>query len=257
MSTVLFDIGNTRLKWGVLTPSGAVAGAGYRTHKECESDNYAAVLETLPADVDRAMAANVAGRRVAADLARAIDDKAGIDIDFVASTAGVCGLSNGYEEPARLGVDRWMACVGAWSRYPHEALLVVDAGTATTLDAVDSSGRHLGGLILPGLTLMGRVLDTSTSGIGTDGAGADDPEPENLFGRSTDQAVRSGALAAICGAMERACRVLQGMDQLPRILLTGGDARRIQRQWHYTVENRPDLVLEGLAALATDGAGAE
>jgi type III pantothenate kinase len=250
MSTVLFDIGNTRLKWGVLTASGEVAGAGYRTHKECESDNYAAVLDTLPGDIDRVVAANVAGRRVAADLSRAIDEKAGIDIDFATSRAEACGLTNGYDEPARLGVDRWAACVGAWTRYPDEALLVVDAGTATTLDAIDSSGQHLGGLILPGLTLMGRVLDTATSGIGTDGAGADDPEPENLFGRTTDQAVRSGALAAICGAMERACRVLEGIDQVPRILLTGGDARRIQRQWHYTVENRPDLVLEGLAALA-------
>lgn len=256
MSTVLFDIGNTRLKWGVLTASGEVAGAGYRTHKECESDNYAAVLDTLPPDIDRAIAANVAGRRVAADLSRAIDEKAGLDIEFMSSGAEARGLTNGYDEPARLGVDRWMACVGAWTRYPDEALLVVDAGTATTLDAIDSSGRHLGGLILPGLTLMGRVLDASTSGIGTDGAGADDPEPENLFGRNTDQAVRSGALAAICGAMERACRVLEGIDQVPRILLTGGDARRIQRQWHYTVENRPDLVLEGLAALAT-GAGGE
>jgi type III pantothenate kinase len=250
MSTVLFDIGNTRLKWGMLTASGEVAAGGYRSHKECESDNYAAVLDTLPADIDRAVAANVAGRRVAADISRVIDEKAGIDIDFVTSGAEACGLSNGYDEPARLGVDRWVACVGAWTRYSGEALLVVDAGTATTLDAIDSSGRHLGGLILPGLTLMGRVLDAATSGIGTDGAGAEDPEPENLFGRNTDQAVRSGALAAICGAMERACRVLEGIDQLPRILLTGGDARRIQRQWHYTVENRPDLVLEGLAALA-------
>ncbi len=250
MTTILFDIGNSRIKWGVLTESGEVAGAGYRSHQECDADNYSALLDTLPPKLERALASNVAGRRVAADLARAIDERAGIDVEFVRSTAAAGGLTNGYDEPARLGVDRWVACVGAWSRYPQEALLVVDTGTATTLDAIDSSGRHLGGLILPGLTLMGRALDQNTSGIGTDGGGADDPEPGNLFGRSTDQAVRNGALAAVCGAMERACRVLEGIDQTPRILLTGGDARRIQRQWHYTVENRPDLVLEGLAALA-------
>lgn len=250
MTTVLFDIGNSRIKWGVLTDSGEVAGAGFRTHTECEADNYHALFETLPNEVDRAIAANVAGRRVAADLARAIDERAGIDVEYAESTAEACGVSNGYDEPGRLGVDRWMACIGAWTRYPGEALLIVDAGTATTLDAVDSSGRHLGGLILPGLTLMGRVLDQRTSGIGTDGAGAEDPEPQNLFGANTEQAVRNGALAAVCGAMERACRVLEGINETPRILLTGGDARRIQRQWHYTVENRPDLVLEGLAALA-------
>jgi type III pantothenate kinase len=251
MTTILFDIGNSRIKWGVLTESGEVAGAGYRSHQECEADDYSALLDTLPSNPERAVASNVAGRRIAADLARAIDERVGIDVEFVASTAAACGLTNGYDEPASLGVDRWVACVGAWSRYPKEALLVVDTGTATTLDAIDSSGRHFGGLILPGLTLMGRALNQSTSGIGADGSGADDPEPANLFGRSTDQAVRNGALAAVCGAMERACRVLEGIDQTPRIVITGGDARRIQRQWHYTVENRPDLVLEGLAALAT------
>lgn len=250
MNTVLFDIGNTRIKWGFLADSGEVAAAGFRTHKQCEADNYGAIVETLPRDLGRAVAVNVAGRRVAADLSRALDERAGIDIDFMQSEPKACGLANGYSDPSRLGVDRWIACVGAWNRYPDEALLVVDTGTATTLDAIDSSGRHLGGLILPGLTLMGRVLDDGTRGIGTDGTASDDPEPENLFGRDTDQAVRNGALAAICGAMERACRVLEGIDQTPRIVLTGGDARRIQRQWHYRVENRPDLVLEGLAALA-------
>lgn len=247
MTIALFDIGNSRIKWGATDESG-VHHLGTLSHRETEADNYASLLETLPRNLERAIASNVAGRRVAADLARAIDDHAGIDLEFVRPGAEACGLTNGYEKPERLGVDRWVACLGAWVGY-GQALLVVDAGTATTLDAIDSGGRHLGGLILPGLVLMGRALDLSTSDIGADGSGAQDPAPGNLFGRNTEQAVRNGSIAAVCGAMERARRVLEAMDEQPRMVLTGGDAPRILRQWHDEVDHRPDLVLEGLAAI--------
>ncbi len=247
MSAVLFDIGNSRIKWGLRDANG-LRRAGSLAHRDVEADSFSGLLATLPRHLERAIASNVAGRRVAADLARAIDDHAGLDIEFVTSTEEACGVANGYETPARLGVDRWVACIGAWSHF-RRALLVVDAGTATTLDAVDSRGRHLGGLILPGLVLMGRALDMSTSDIGTDGSGAEDPEPEDLFGHNTEQAVRNGAITAVCGAMERARRVMEERDSPPLVVLTGGDAPRILRQWHTDVEHRPDLVLEGLAAL--------
>ncbi len=131
-------------------------------------------------------------------------------------------------------------------------VLVVDAGTAVTIDLLDAEGRHHGGCILPGLRLMSGSLLQGTGGIRRRaGVGAATRRRRAaIFARATREAVDAGALLAVVGAVERAVEEAAGrLGQRPRVLLTGGDAAAIAIRLRSRHEIRPALVLEGLAEL--------
>jgi type III pantothenate kinase len=157
------------------------------------------------------------------------------------------GVTNGYRQPRRMGVDRWVAMVGAWGEC-RAACLVVDAGTAVTLDALDADGRHLGGQIIAGVEMMMRALTASTSDIPpVKPASGKSKDGIGMFAASTAEAVREGARNAVAGAIERAFRTLQSEAYEPVLVLTGGDASRILSALGETPLHRPHLVLQGLA----------
>lgn len=246
---LLFDIGNTRIKWGVLT-DGELRRTGSIAHTTLAAGGFESLTRRLPRKVDGAVASNVAGTEFAKRFARAIGIHHGGDVRFVHSERAAFGLTNAYRRARALGVDRWVAMIGARAEF-KSALCVVDAGTATTIDAIDRSGRHLGGQIIPGLRLMGDALRTDTSDIGAAKTSVRDPQPgAALFADNTDRALVYGALNAVCGAVERAARTLRGLGGRPKIVLTGGDASRILKQLESTaLVHRPNLVLQGLATM--------
>jgi type III pantothenate kinase len=148
-----------------------------------------------------------------------------------------------------MGVDRWVAMVGAWNAW-HRALVVVDAGTAVTIDAVDDDGQHLGGQIIPGVGLMASALGTATSDIPVfDLADRSSVRDIEIFGDSTEAGVANGVFNAVTGAVERAISVLRSSAHDPVTVLTGGDASAMLQALAEAPEYRPNLVLEGLAAL--------
>src|SRR5205085_12643161 len=104
---------------------------------------------------------------------------------WVVSAARACGVTNGYDHPNRLGVDRWVALIGAWHRVlaqgaPRPALVVM-VGTAVTVDALDETGRFLGGDILPGFGLMLRALEMGTAGLKAPAGGGVDFPSNNRY----------------------------------------------------------------------------
>ncbi len=245
---LLFDIGNTRVKWGVLD-DGELRRTGSIDHVALKENGIESLTRRLPRKIDGAYASNVAGPDVAKRFARAIGIHHGGDLRFVHSQRVGFGLTNGYRRPRALGVDRWVAMVGAKAEF-RSAFCVVDAGTAITIDAVDRTGQHLGGQIIPGLKLMSDALRSDTSDIGVAISNVRDPKPGTaLFANSTDRALAYGALNAVCGAVERANRQLRSLGQRPRIVLTGGDASRILKQLGGAWDHRPNLVLQGLAIM--------
>ena len=137
--------------------------------------------------------------------------------------------------------------IGAWAE-TQAACLIVDAGTAVTLDAIDDEGNHLGGQIIPGVDTMLESLSSATSDIPLVKASAR-PSPGDLktFGKNTAAAVREGAQSAVVGAIERAIRTLQSNAYDPTIILTGGGAARILGALADAPLHRPNLVLHGLA----------
>lgn len=236
MSAVLcVDCGNTRLKWG-LRQEGSWREQGALPIAQ------AATLEgVLPRPFQRIVACNVAGPSVAACLAQ-MADRLGVVLEWVRSLPRQCGVVNLYESPMQLGADRWAALIGARHLHPG-ACLVVNGGTATTVDMLSAEGEFRGGLILPGLTMMGAALAAGTAALAAT-AGEYRSLPRN-----TADAIASGCLDATLGAIERMFARLEApADGL--CLLSGGAAPDLASRLslpHRRVEN---LVLEGLARIA-------
>ncbi|MCU7852903.1 MAG: type III pantothenate kinase [Candidatus Thiodiazotropha sp. (ex Monitilora ramsayi)] len=159
--------------------------------------------------------------------------------------AAEMGVINGYSEPGRLGVDRWLALLATRSFYKTPSV-VVDCGSATTLDSIDAAGRHLGGVILPGLHLFQRCLVANTDIPVFEGSGTID-----YFATDTASGISSGAMLATASSVERMVEMLQKRSgEQVDCLLTGGGSRLLAR--HLNVRHRlvPNLVLQGLALLA-------
>ena len=231
MSVLCVDCGNTRLKWG-LRDRGAWLAQGVQA---------LAHTARLTVGADRIVACNVAGEpgRLAVD---ALAGGRGIAVEWVRSQAVQCGVSNGYQHPEQLGADRWAALIGG-RRLCAGACLVVNSGTATTVDLLAADGRFRGGLILPGLTMMRTALADNTADLPAGGGDMRDL-PVNTF-----DAIASGSVLATVGAIERMFRHLTGEVQ-PLCLLSGGAAGALAP--HLTVPYRlvDNLVLEGLATIA-------
>jgi type III pantothenate kinase len=248
---LLFDVGNTRLKWGVFDGD-QLSRTGSVRHEALKESGFSQLNARLPRDVDHLLVCNVAGPGFAARLSSFVGIHCGAEMHFAKSERNAFGITNAYRQPRRLGVDRWVAMIGARAE-SKSALCVVDAGTALTIDALDGSGQHLGGQIIPGLRLMARALQTETSDIGAPAKSASNTAAGmGLFADNTRQAVQTGALTAVCGAIERAVRIMRAEGLRPKIILTGGDSSRILTQLDGKVLHRPHLVLQGLALMLQD-----
>lgn len=233
------DAGNTRIKWGVHD------GRDWRARGAIETSQVATLHDglrkALPAD--RAIACNVAGAAVRARIEEACA-KSGIEVAFVTSPREAAGVRNAYDDPAQLGPDRWAALVAAHHGVQGHKL-VVNAGTALTVDALTAEGDFLGGLIVPGPALMRRSLDRGTAGLRlTEGTFA-------AFPRSTPDAITSGAIQAAAGTVARLGTEMAAHGVAPtQVVLSGGAAREIEAKMPYPCTYRENLVLDGLVILA-------
>jgi type III pantothenate kinase len=166
-------------------------------------------------------------------------------------------VHNAYREPASLGADRWHALIGARARFPHRALLVVSAGTATTADAILPDGTFCGGVIAPGIELMRAGLARGTARLPL-ASGAYARHPDH-----TDDAIRTGILDAQLGLIDRRMRrVRETAGVQPLLVLSGGHGPALASQLlaqhgDGAVALAPDLVLRGLwhhaRAITADG----
>ncbi|MBL8520516.1 MAG: type III pantothenate kinase [Betaproteobacteria bacterium] len=241
MNLLALDAGNTRVKWALHD------GASWSRHGF--DDTVAVRLRGLPADMpaaDALVASNVAGPAVADQLRRFAAQR-GTPLTIIASQAHQCGVANGYRDPAQLGTDRWAALVGARAIAPSQATLVILAGTALTLDALDADGRHLGGLILPGARLMRSSLARGTAAL-PDAPGAAPPFPA-----TTTEAIASGILDAQAGAIERFHRrVSERVGVSPRVLGAGGAIHELAACLPFRLTIHDNLVFDGLHAIARE-----
>jgi type III pantothenate kinase len=246
VSALLLDVGNSRLKWGVLD-DGNIRRTGHISQDRIREQGLTVLTTKLPRRVDVVRASNVAGNSLATRLSGVVGLHCNADVHFARSEKRGWGVTNSYRQPRRLGVDRWVAMIGAWAEF-QSACLIVDAGTAVTLDAIDADGLHLGGQIIPGVETMLDSLSSATSDIPPVKAPLRQSSGDlKIFGRNTAAAVREGAQNAVAGAIDRAFRTLQSNAYEPTIILTGGGASRILGALEATPVHRPNLVLHGLA----------
>ena len=234
------DAGNTRIKWGV--HDGRSWGKLGAIPTADSAALYKAVGSSLPAR--KAIASNVAGPGVQANVAAACK-AANMSIEFIEPRRQQLGVENGYRDPRQLGPDRWAALIAAHHVQPPAHKLVVNAGTALTIDALTAEGRFLGGLIVPGPALMRHSLDRGTAGLRlTEGELREFPE-------STSDAITSGAIQAAAGAVERLANLMAARGCPPgRIILSGGAAGEIARSLPIATTLHENLVLDGLLLIA-------
>ncbi len=249
---LVIDVGNTRLKWAWLTSTG-LSDQQAAVHRDAEPGMWTAALFRSGQKPVRVLVSNVAGPAMAERLAKLTTQSFKVTAEFVTAAPGFHGLINGYLDPTLLGADRWLGLVGAWTR-TRSALCVVDAGTAVKVDCVDAAGRHLGGLIVPGIHMMREALMHKTSDIAM-AAQSSTPSLAGVLANNTVGAISRGAEFALAGLADRAAEVIeQTTGVAPRLFITGGDADMIAGSMRARGEIVPDLVLQGLAVIASQSA---
>jgi type III pantothenate kinase len=242
---LLLDIGNSRVKWGILADGQDITAVDSRSHRSHGIREIAEACWRSTLSPTRVIASNVAGSDVAIELQDWVQATWRLEVEFLVAGAEAYGVVNAYSMPSSLGPDRWAALLGA-ARHPHGPLCVVDCGTALTIDALSAANVHLGGLIVPGLRLMRESLVAGTAGIRrTWGAEA------SLLARDTGSAVAAGALYAIVALIDRVAADLNAeFSEAVTVLVTGGDATLVIPLLTGKVEYEADLVLQGLAVVA-------
>jgi len=249
MTILAIDVGNTRLKWAlypIAHPSAPVLAQGVEF-----LDNIDKLAEGAWATL--AQPQQMLGCIVAGDVVRRrVEEQMEIwDVaaQWVVPSAAEAGLVNGYDHPTRLGADRWVAMIGAWQRAlaqgPARPMVVVMVGTAVTVDAIDASGKFLGGLILPGHGIMLRALETGTAGLHVPTGNVSE------FPTNTSDALTSGGTYAIAGAVERMVqhlRVRCGTE--PLCVMAGGAGWKMAPSMSLQFELVDNLIFDGLLEIA-------
>lgn len=239
---LVVDAGNTRIKWALQAADGTRVTGALPTAEALR------LGAAMPAgvEIDAVFACSVAGETVEASLAIALGAHAK-KLRWCRSGAAIeCGVRNHYRNPLQLGADRWAALIGAWA-LTNSDCLVVNAGTATTIDLLcakgDGTADFVGGVILPGLDMMRSSLARNTAGLPhADGAWVTLP-------RHTDDAIETGCIEAQLGAIERMARRL---PPATICLLSGGAAAALAGRSGLPERRIENLVLEGLLRIGAE-----
>ena len=251
MPFLAIDIGNTRLKWALYDaprPGAALQaqGAEFLENIDKLADGPWSAIACPDRMLGCAVAADAIKRRVQEQMEELWD----IPAQWVVASAAEAGLVNGYDHPARLGADRWVAMVGA---RPHllaqgapRPLGVGMVGTAVTVEAVDADGRFLGGFILPGHGIMLRALESGTAGLHV-------PTGEVCeFPTNTSDALTSGGTIAIAGAVQRMVEnTTRHCGEAPECIMTGGAGWKMGPSMSVKFELVEGLIFDGLLEIAS------
>jgi len=256
---LLIDAGNTRSKfawWNTDTDEIEILGA--ISHQSWLNDLSQPLKELLLEVVSdqqiqqeqRAIGCSVAAVQVMDTLNSSLAEL-GIKVFWQKTKVRQAGVINGYaEQPERLGSDRWMALLGCHEQVKQNAL-IVDAGTALTLDWLTVDGLHLGGWIVPGRQLMLNALGQGTANL--KGITVDDIEREGLAaGLNTFDGIAQGAEAALTGAVAQAIQLSRRyFSQQPfSVVVTGGDSERLMKTLSDQFCRYDDLLFKGLRLCA-------
>ncbi len=239
---LLFDAGNTRCKW-IWIENGTEFRQGVFDNADVAAwQKLKFTFSTLEAP-KKILVSNVAGLALEQSL-RELCDMWQCPLQFVVAQAEQCGVKNAYEQAAQLGSDRWAALIAAWYAV-QGACLVVNCGTATTIDSLSESGVFLGGLILPGVEVMQRSLLNNTAQLELEkGNFCEHP-------RNTADAIVSGVVQATIGAILQQYSLLASKYNTSCIL-SGGAASLIFPHLTLPVKRVENLVLQGMQIIGQD-----
>ena len=241
---LLLDLGNTRLKWALQDDAAQWLARGTLDWQEDVGGNLIEAWAGLPQPAQVAAASVVDGAREG-QIAEITQRVFGCAPHWLRTPASACGVRNAYTEPQRLGVDRFLAMVAAHA-VQRTSCVLVSAGTALALDALAHDGRHLGGLIAPGVRLMQQSLLEATALVRPQSPGGILDLADN-----TADAVTSGCWQAAAALIERFhAHMLPRLGGVAMLILHGGDAQQLAPMLSIPVQLCKDSVLQGLALWA-------
>jgi len=249
MTFLALDIGNTRLKWAQYAAPRPDApllaqGAEFLENIDKLSEGAWRGLKAPNQILGCVVAADAVKRRLQEQM-----ELWDVSPQWIVASEAEAGLRNGYDHPTRLGSDRWVAMIGAYHRMLSQGaprpMVVVMVGTAVTVEAVDASGKFLGGLILPGHGIMLRALESGTAGLHV-------PTGEvREFPTNTSDALTSGGTYAIAGAVERMVQHVRAhCGAEPLCIMTGGAGWKMAPSMTRPFELMDNLIFDGLLQLA-------
>ena len=242
---LLFDLGNSRIKWGWAEGGGILRHGSFRNTEDALRQGVAAM--ELPDTLDQIAVSSVLHERRNRLFAEELQTRTGQTPWFAHVSAAAHGVRNGYHDPAQLGVDRWLALIAAW-RITQAAVCVIDCGTTITVDWLDADGVHAGGLVIPGYRLMRDTTQRDTAQISLAAKTAEDGLPP---GKDTTACVTHGCLRAIQAFLDSLPRI---GGAAPSYLITGGDAARLSASLELPAQEEPLLLFQGLDLLSGKGA---
>lgn len=241
------DVGNTRAKWRVVDALGQAGDRGHWAHSKMALPAAAELDDMLGCSrCRRARVGSVAGAALNQRLQGwAVTRK--LDMQFAQASVACAGVSNSYDQPARMGVDRWLAMLAAFNRYGGN-LCVIDCGTALTFDVVSAAGKHIGGLIMPGVRLQQNALGEHTDKV----IFSKQPTAGELrLGTDTPGCVHNGSKFMLVGAIHEVLSyVEQQVGADVQCVISGGDAALLlpllRPLLQESVIEASDIVLDGL-----------
>ncbi len=239
MSTeLLIDIGHSRIKWGWLDDAGLDRERSGRAADESAAS--ALLNELAGSDVRRARVCASPHSPTGRTVLDALEQR-GMEVDII--TTGDRPLPVAPAYPG-LGCDRWLAMQWPWQQQ-RSALVVIDCGSAITVDIVDAAGQHLGGWIMPGMAAARRGLFERAPGLQQC---LPEPGPIGMPARATGDALARGELMLALGGIERAIDAAErSLGQSFGLWLTGGDAARLAAELPRPARLEDHLVLLGLS----------
>lgn len=244
------DIGNTRIK-------SASWHAGVIVHRAAhayEVGEYASAFDEVFTAQDRpsrVLAVCVAGEEMQMQLNEWVMRHWQLEVEYLRTQKRYKNIVHAYNNPDQHGVDRWVGIVAAHQAYPGDSVCVISAGTATTFDLIDESGKHLGGYILPSYVTMRASLLTDTAKVSSvlNENFSDGEVPDN-----TSDAVNQGCHKLLQAGIREICAIAQNeMSEPIQIIVTGGYAEVILKYPNMpTMQHEPDLVMQGVYGIAMD-----
>lgn len=237
---LLVDAGNTRVKTALMDAEGHIEPWFNLAYEDI-------VSQQLPTTVTDCWLSLVGGPQQQQLLEQWFGQQ--LVVHHVHSEQEAFGVRNAYAEPTTLGVDRWLAMLGAYNEQ-GKATVIIDAGTAITVDWVTAEGRHLGGWIAPGVDLMQTSVTSRAPKVFT--------RQEQMWGRvnqlgtSTPDGLMDGCVNMFAGLVRQAVHVTEvELDWFDfRLLFSGGSTPLLPVELKRRGEHRSELVLQGLALYA-------
>ena len=239
---LLIDVGNTRIKWRIIEAEYSEVDAQTYYGDFAEFSRFITKLESSEVNVC------LAAVNKTAELSALLGSANFKTLSIVQSQKAQGGVFNSYSHPERMGIDRWLALIAAFNSTQRwdkkNGVIVVDAGSALTVDVLGAEGQHLGGYIVPGMLMAQRALFANTEQIieyNDDVNRIDDFTRSKMLGNNTKQCVEYGVIKQLIALVK------QVEEEYPyfEVFFTGGDGELLAKFFETGIVDR-DLVLKGL-----------